>query len=176
MTKTGSVYIVGFMGSGKSTASKKLAVSMNRQFIDLDKMIEEAAGKTIPEIFETEGEDYFRVLEAKVLRNTGSLKNSIISTGGGTPCHGDNMDYMLGNGLTVYLKLTPEQLASRLLGSTGDRPLIKNIPDNQLKDFIAEKLALREGYYSKAHIIAEGFVLNISVLQQAIETTLNSRE
>lgn len=175
MTETERVYIVGFMGSGKSTAGKKLAAALNWSFIDLDKKIEEAAGKTIPAIFEKEGEEYFRSLEAKVLQSVGVLTKTIISTGGGTPCHGNNMDFMLDNGLTVYLRLTPEQLTSRLLGSSGERPLIKNIPDDQLKDFIEKKLAQREIYYSKAVITAEGFSLNISVLQASIEMALDKK-
>ena len=176
MPVTERVYIVGFMGSGKSTAGKKLATLMNWSFIDLDKQIEEAAGKTIPEIFETEGEEHFRDLESKVLASTTSVKNPIISTGGGTPCHGNNMDFMLASGLTVYLKLTPEQLTSRLLGSSGERPLIKNIPDDQLNEFIAKKLSEREPWYSKAGVTASGFNLNISILQNVLETMIKGED
>jgi shikimate kinase len=164
------VYIIGFMGSGKSTAGKRLAASLGWDFIDLDRKIEEQAGKTIPRIFEQDGEDHFRKIESDVLRSMASQKETIISTGGGTPCHGDNMDFMLSSGMTVYLKLTPAQLTSRLLNSSGERPLIKNIPDEQLFGFIENKLAVRERWYSRANIIIEGINLDISLLHSIVMT------
>ena len=121
------VYIIGFMGSGKSTAGKKLASLLGWSFIDLDKKIEEHTGKTIPEIFSQHGENYFRNVEAEVLRSLESQTKTVISTGGGTPCHGDNMDFMLETGLTLYLKLTSDQLKSRLSESKGERPLLKKL-------------------------------------------------
>ena len=172
MPENERVYIVGFMGSGKSTAGKKLASALQWSFIDLDRKIEDFTGKTIPVIFETEGEQNFRKIEAEVLRSVGTVAKTVISTGGGTPCHGDNMDFMLMTGLTVYLKLTPSQLTSRLLESSGERPLIKNIPDDQLNDFIEKKLAQREIFYSRSLITAEGYNLNISALQAAIISSI----
>jgi shikimate kinase len=165
-----NVYIIGFMGSGKSTAGKKLAASLGWPFIDLDRKIEERAGKTIPQIFSQDGEEVFRNIESEVLKSIESGTDTIISTGGGTPCHGSNMDYMLETGLTVYLKMTPGQLASRLLESTGERPLIKNIPDDQLHEFIEKKLAVREKWYNRAAIIIEGINLDISRLLSLIKS------
>lgn len=162
------VYIIGFMGSGKSTAGKKLAASLGWTFIDLDRKIEERAGKSIPGIFEQDGEDQFRKIESEVLRSMSSMTETIISTGGGTPCHGDNMDFMLSSGMTVYLKLTPAQLTNRLLVSSGERPLIKNIPDDNLFDFIDNKLAQREKWYGRANIIIEGTNLDISLLHSIV--------
>jgi shikimate kinase len=170
MSKNNLVYIIGFMGSGKSTAGKRLASSLGWSFIDLDRKIEERAGKTIPQIFSLDGEDHFRAVEADVLKSMGSLFETVISTGGGTPCHGDNMEYMLNTGLTVYLKMTPEQLTRRLLNSTGERPLLKNVPDDKLPLFIEEKLAYREKWYSRADIILEGIDLDISILCSRIKT------
>ena len=167
------VYIIGFMGSGKSTAGRKLAASLKWAFLDLDRKIEEHAGKTIPDIFRTEGEDGFRKIEAEVLKKTGALKDTVIAAGGGTPCHGDNMDYMLGTGLTIYLKMTPDQLTKRLLDSSGERPLIKDIPDNKLQDFIEEKLADREKWYGRAKITYEGFSVNISLLNTLVKENFN---
>jgi len=169
MTGKSLVYIIGFMGSGKSTAGKKLATSLGRVFVDLDRKIEEVAGKTIPQIFSEDGEGEFRKLETDVLHSFESEINTIISTGGGTPCHGDNMDFMLATGLTVYLKMTPEQLTSRLLESTGQRPLLKNIPDNRLNGFIAKKLASREKWYNQANLIIEGKNLDINYLAALIK-------
>lgn len=164
MTEKSLVYIIGFMGSGKSTAGKKLASSLGWNFIDLDRKIEEVAGKTIPQIFSEDGEETFRKLETYVLQDLKSEKKNIISTGGGTPCHGNNMDIMLATGITVYLKMSPEQLTARLLESSGQRPLIKNIPDDRLGDFISKKLASREPWYNKADIIIDGKNLDINNL------------
>ena len=163
------IYVIGFMGSGKSTAGKKLAASLGWSFIDLDRKIEELAGKTIPQIFSSDGEQAFRKLESDVLRSINSLEDTIVSTGGGTPCHGNNMDYMLESGLTVYLKMTPEQLTYRLLESTGERPLIKNISDEQLPEFIEKILTVREKWYSRADIIIEGINLDINRLISLIK-------
>lgn len=163
------VYIIGFMGSGKSTAGKKLASSLNWNFVDLDRKIEEVAGKSIPEIFAADGEDKFRQLETEVLNTLKNNTKTIISTGGGTPCHGNNLDIMLSTGVTVYLKMNAGQLATRLLGSTEERPLIKNLPDNRLFSFIETKLAEREKWYNRAHIIVEGMNLDINNLHSIIK-------
>ncbi len=165
------VYIIGFMGSGKSTAGKKLAALLGWSFIDLDRKIEEVAGKTIPQIFAEDGEEEFRKLETKVLQNHVSEVNTIIATGGGTPCHGNNMGIMLANGITVYLRMSPEQLTSRLLESTGQRPLLKNIPDEKLNDFISKKLLSREKWYRKANITLEGKNLDINLLASFIRNS-----
>lgn len=168
MAKKRLIYFIGFMGSGKSTAGKKLAASLGWKFIDLDRKIEETEGKTIPEIFSLHGEEYFRQVEAGVLKSLGSLTETVVSTGGGAPCHGDNMEFMKKTGLTVYLKLTPDQLTTRLLESSAERPLIKNIPDEKLKEFIEKKLSIREKWYKMAAIIIEGTNLDINLLRTLI--------
>ena len=160
------------MGSGKSTAGKKLASLLEWSFVDLDKKIEEYTGKTIPELFSQKGEDYFRNVESEVLRSLKGQKNIVISTGGGTPCYGDNMDYMLSTGLTLYLKLTPGQLKKRLSGSSHERPLIKALTRENLLDFIREKLSYREKWYNCAEIIIEGINLDINLLHSLVKTKL----
>ena len=167
------VYIIGFMGSGKSTAGKKLASVLGWSFIDLDKRIEEVTGKTIPEIFSQHGEIYFRNVEAEVLRSLESQTKTVISTGGGTPCHGDNMDFMVKTGLTLYLKLTPGQLKSRLTESTHERPLIKGLTNDGLLAFIEEKLVSREKFYNRAEICVEGIDLDINYLNSIVRPLLN---
>jgi shikimate kinase len=161
------------MGSGKSTAGRKLATAMNWDFIDLDRKIEEMAGKKIPEIFSADGEEKFRELEAVALRTLPESRNIIISTGGGAPCHGSNMEYMLMTGLTVYIKLSPAQLSSRLLNSSAERPLLKNIPDENLKEFIERKLKEREHWYQMASLTVEGIDLEISVLSDKLKALLS---
>ena len=171
MTGKSLIYIIGFMGSGKSTAGRRLAMSLGWAFVDLDRKIEEVAGKTIPQIFSDDGEGKFRELETSVLQSLRSEVKTVISTGGGTPCHGDNMDIMLATGLTVYLKMTPVQLTSRLLESTGQRPLLKNIPDDKLNEFISKKLASREKWYNKANVTLEGKNLDINLLTSLIKNS-----
>jgi shikimate kinase len=167
------VYIIGFMGSGKTTAGKKLASLLGWQFIDLDSEIEELTGKTIPELFEKYGELYFRNIESEILKNIKSQMNVVISTGGGTPCHCNNMEFMLDTGLTIYLKLTPGQLKSRLFESKTERPLIKNIDATDLLSFIEERLSSREKYYNQAKIQIDGFDINSTSLQSLVKKYYN---
>jgi shikimate kinase len=166
------VYIIGFMGSGKSTAGRKLASLLGWSFTDLDKRIEEYSGKTIPEIFSQYGEKYFRDIESEVLKSLRSQTDIVISTGGGTACHADNMEYMIEFGLTVYLKLTPGQLKNRLSESSTERPLIKGLDKDKLQEFIEEKLAYREKWYNRADIIVEGINPDISLLHSLIKSRL----
>ena len=167
------IYIIGFMGSGKTTAGKKIASLLGWSFIDLDKRIEEHTGKSIPELFSYHGEEYFRSVESEVLKELESQADTVISTGGGTPCFCDNMDFMLETGLTLYLKLTPEQLKSRLEQEGGGRPLLKDIDNNNLQSFIEDKLALREKYYSRAEIVVNGFDMDYNKLYSFIKKNLN---
>jgi len=166
------VYIIGFMGSGKTTAGKKLATALGWSFVDLDNKIEEEAGKTIPELFKEYGEEYFRNTETKVLKNLKCQADTVISTGGGAPCHSDNMNFMNDTGLTIYLKLTPAQLCSRLSGSEGERPLIKNLDSENLLAFIKEKLSDRERWYTMAAITVGGIDLDISALHASVISAL----
>jgi shikimate kinase len=166
------VYIIGFMGSGKTTTGKKLASMLGWSFIDLDKKIEEYTGKKIAELFSLNGEDYFRSVESDVLRMLKPGKDAVISTGGGTPCHSNNMDFMLENGLTLYLKLTPAQLKSRLSDSKGERPLLKDITSDELQNFIENRLSLREKYYSRAQIHIDGFDIDYAFLHSVVKKNL----
>ncbi len=173
MLSSNKVYIIGFMGSGKTTTGMKLAGLLGWPFIDLDRSIEEETGLAIPEIFSRHGEEWFRKVESETLKSLRSLKNRVISTGGGTPCYGDNMDYMLETGLTLYLKLTPGQLKSRLSGTDGERPLIKDLGDEDLLSFIEEKLAIREKWYNRAELNFNGFDTNVRLIYSQIRSRLN---
>jgi shikimate kinase len=173
MAKNHIIYIIGFMGSGKTTAGKKLASLLGWSFIDLDKKIEEHTAKTIPEIFSQNGEDYFRDIETQLLRKLKSCTNTVISTGGGAPCYNDNMDFMLENGLTLYLKLTPGELKNRLSESNGKRPLIKDLDKDKLQSFIEKKLADREKCYDRSDLIVEGTDPDINLLFSLVKSRLN---
>ncbi len=158
------IFLIGFMGSGKSTTGRKLAARLGWSFVDLDDRIEERAGMKIPEIFSEKGEAWFREMESTVLHDLANSADLVVSTGGGAPCHDNNMDLMLSSGLTVYLKLTPAQLKNRLLNSKTERPLLKNINEVDLTDFISQKLLEREKWYSRAALTIDGFETDISSL------------
>lgn len=166
------VYLIGFMGSGKSTAGRKLASHLGWSFIDLDDKIEFRAGKTIKEIFSDHGEEHFRKLESEVLKEFKNQINIVVSTGGGTPCFSDNIDFMNLTGLTVYLKMNPGQLKSRLAGTKDDRPLLKNLDDNSLLLFIEEKLEFREKWYSMADLTVDGFSADITQIANLIRNSV----
>jgi shikimate kinase len=144
------VFLIGFMGSGKTTIGKKLANYLKYEFVDLDKLIEERAGMSIADYFATHGEDEFRKLEQDVLQNTHYPDNVIVATGGGTPTYNDNMEWMNENGKVAYLSLTPRALASRLENSSTERPLIKNLKGEELVGFITAKLEEREPFYNQS--------------------------
>lgn len=166
------IYIIGFMGSGKTTAGKALANRSGWAFIDLDKKIEHHVGKTVPDIFFEHGEDYFRKIESEVLMNLGATETTIVATGGGTPCYNENMEFMLESGLTVYLQMTPENLLKRLADSQAQRPLIKDLKNEDLQAFIEQKLAEREHYYERSLIIIDGTDPDINMLYSQISKRL----
>ena len=149
------IYLIGFMGSGKSTFGKKLARKMGYDFFDMDKMIEKIEGVSVAELFAIKGETYFRKLESDILHSTIVHKNAVISCGGGTPCYFDNMEWMNSRGATVYLKVPQERLYGRLKSRKHKRPLIANLNDAQLKDYIFQKLSEREAFYLQANMIID---------------------
>ena len=169
MHKANKIFLLGFMGSGKSTTGKKLASHLKWTFIDLDEKIENITGMKIRDIFSEKGEAFFRKTESEALQGIASESNVVISTGGGTPCFGDNMDFMLRTGLTVYLRMTPARLKSRLADSSDHRPLLKDIGKEDLEEYIAGKLSEREKWYSRAEIIIDGFNTDFSVLYSSVK-------
>ena len=146
------IFLIGFMGSGKSTMGKKVAGRLGYSFVDLDALIVERAGQTIPEIFAQHGEAAFRQQEQAALHAVLEVPKTVISCGGGTPCFFDNMQRINASGYSVYLRLTPRELAIRLAASKTKRPLIEGKSGAELEDFIASLLAKREGYYEQAKL------------------------
>jgi shikimate kinase len=147
------IFLIGFMGSGKTTIGRRLAERIGFDFVDTDRFIEMRQGLTISEIFARNGEDVFRKMERDILLELQKLDYAVISTGGGLPCHGDNMNLMLASGKVVYLKTSPQALTRRLLRSRTERPLIKGKTEKELQQYVIEKLAEREPYYHRAHIV-----------------------
>jgi len=168
------IFIIGFMGAGKTTAGRKIAAKMGYSFMDLDEFISHKTGKTIPQIFESEGEEGFRLLEKNALRAL-NVKKCIIATGGGTPCFHDNMEWMNKNGVTVCLSISPKSACNRLKASTADRPLLKGKTDDELLHDIESLMKQREGFYAMARIIAKAENLDITGLCFQIAEEIDKR-
>lgn len=144
------IFLIGYMGCGKSTLGRNLSAATGYRFIDLDKYIEGRYRHTIREIFDQYGEDGFRQIERNMLHEVADFEDVIVACGGGTPCFFDNMDYMNAHGTTVYLDTSLDKLHSRLMRGRHKRPLIADKNDDQLREFIIENLAKRMPHYSKA--------------------------
>ncbi len=141
------------MGCGKSYVARNLAPKLRMQHIDLDQVIVDYAQKSIPQIFETEGEAAFRRIEQACLRQSFSLDNTIISTGGGAPCFFDNMAQMKQAGTTIFLDVSLPVMIKRLQRGLHKRPLLANKTSEELEAFIQKKLAERRAFYEQAHIV-----------------------
>ena len=138
------------MGAGKTTLGRALAKDLDLQFIDMDSYIETRFCKTVSRIFAEKSEEGFREIERRILHEVGDFEDVIISTGGGTPCFFDNVEYMNNQGTTVFLDVPEERLFIRLSIARNNRPLIKEKNDEELKGFIAEQLGKRRPHYEKA--------------------------
>ena len=161
------IFLIGFMGCGKTTWGKKLASDLGYNFIDLDHVLEAHIGMSIPQYFSTHSEEEFRKLESEILKTTQYPPNTIVSTGGGLPCFFDHMEWMNNHGQTVYIQLSPKTLASRLENPKTSRPVLKGKKGDELVTFIEHKLAEREGYYLQATHTVNGIDLSVEKLAEA---------
>jgi shikimate kinase len=144
------IFLIGFMGSGKSQMGAAIADDLGLRFLDLDKAIESKYGKDIAAIFATEGEEHFRDLEKQTLRELLEEDDYVLACGGGTPCFFDNMEKMNEAGVTIYLKLSTDALAERLEQEVDKRPLLQGKHGHELWTFVHENLSEREPDYLKA--------------------------
>ncbi len=158
--KKNKIFLIGFMGSGKSTLGKRIARAMHYDFIDLDTSIEVFAADTISSLFQTKGEEGFREIETECLSHLIDKKYLVIATGGGTPCFYNNMEVMLEHGCCVYLKMPEGALVQRLLQASPKRPLLAGKSEEELRVFIHEMLLKREEIYQKCHLVMDGMTLN----------------
>lgn len=161
------LFLIGFMGSGKTHWGRIWAEKAKLTFFDLDEKIEEGFQMTIADIFEKKGEDKFRELERFHLRKFEDSKDFILACGGGTPCFSDNISWMKSQGKVIYLKARPDLILEQVMQETEKRPLIKKVNPSELLFFIQKKLAEREPYYSQAD-----FILNVEDLNDASLLTL----
>lgn len=147
------IFLVGYMGAGKTTLGKAFARAMGLAFVDLDWHMEERFHKTVSQLFSELGEDGFRNLEKRMLHEVGDFEDVVISTGGGTPCFFDNMEYMNEAGETVFLNVDTKVLFRRLKVAKQQRPLLAEKTDEELVAFIQEALQKRLPHYSKAKYV-----------------------
>ncbi len=147
------IFLIGYMGSGKTTIGKILSKVLDLQFVDLDLFIENRHRKTVGQLFVEKGESEFRKIERQALEEVAGFEDIIISTGGGAPCFFDNMNLMNQLGTTIYLKVSESELVNRLKHMKHNRPLIKDKNDEELKRFISENLQKRESFYSQAKLV-----------------------
>jgi shikimate kinase len=150
------IYLIGFMGSGKTHWGRLLSQKLSIPFFDLDEQVTEHAGKSIPEIFATEGEEQFRMMEKDVLYIiTESHSSFVMACGGGSPCYFNNIEYMNQAGTTVWINTPLDMLFERLVKEKDKRPLIKELSAEQLKGFIGKKFADRKIYYEQADVTVD---------------------
>ena len=150
------IFLTGYMGAGKTTLGKAFARELGVSFVDLDWYIEERFHKTISQLFAERGETGFRELERNMLHEVGEFENVVVSTGGGTPCFFDNMDYMNHQGQTVFLDVDVDTLFRRLRVATQQRPILQGKSSEELRDFIGKALASRTVYYGQARYRFDG--------------------
>ena len=162
------IYLIGYMGAGKTTYGKRLARDINYNFIDLDQKIEAEQGKTISEIFAEKGEDGFRQIEREAMMQTFGLENTIVATGGGTPCFFDNMQLLNQNGATLYIEMTPKALVWNLMNSHKDRPLLHDKTYEELVDYIDATLQKRLPFYTQARYKVDGIGITSQKMIEAL--------
>ena len=162
------IFLIGFMGSGKTTIGRCLAEQIGFDFVDTDHFIEIQQGMTVSEVFARYGEAVFREMEHNILLEIQKLDKVVVSTGGGMPCYSNNMDIMRSCGKVVYLKTSPQALTQRLLHLQNERPLIKGKTEKELQQYIVEKLSEREPFYSHAQIIVQTENFSMEELLQSL--------
>ena len=162
------IYLIGYMGSGKTTIGKLLAEKLHLAFIDLDKHIEQETDKPITEIFEKEGEEKFRILEHEHLKKLLDKDNVVISLGGGTPCFHNNLELINKSGTSIYIEMNADALVKRLLNTKNKRPLIRDLNEVDLKYFIEVNLEKRLPIYRQAHLSVSAENLPVEQLVEII--------
>jgi shikimate kinase len=164
------LYLIGMPGSGKTTLGRGLAASYEVPFLDLDEELVRQEGRSIPAIFEAEGEAYFRQREAAVLREmVANHSQMVLATGGGTPCFHNNLDVLLETGLTLYLSVPVATLVGRVLAVAKSRPLLAAFPDEAaLEARLRETLQIRKQFYDRAPLRCEGPTCTIAAVRQLL--------
>jgi shikimate kinase len=169
---TMKIYLIGYMGSGKSTVGELLAERMKLNFIDFDKYIERETGKTITEIFDTTGEEKFRELEHQHLKKLLRQDDVVVSLGGGTPCFYNNIELINKSGISVYLEMNVDSLVKRLSKARNKRPLIHDLNETELRYFIEANLEKRKMIYEQAHFSIKTSDLSLEKIVEEIKLSI----
>lgn len=149
------IYLLGFMGSGKTTLGKKVAARLDVTFVDTDEWIISKEGMSIQDIFRHHGESHFRSIEATVLRKTAEYDKALIATGGGTPVHDNNMEWLLQHGVTIFLRWPEDLLIASLLHHRSIRPLLSSLTDVEAASKAMELLHERIPVYERSAMTIE---------------------
>ena len=163
------IFLIGFMGSGKTHWGRIWAQKNQLTFYDLDEQIEKTMGETVANIFEKKGEDNFREMERYVLRKFDVRNNFLMACGGGTPCFFENLHWMNEQGTTIYLQASPQEILEKIMNETEERPLLKKLNSSELLFFIEQKLKEREPFYKQAKHILDVKTLTGASLSQIIK-------
>jgi shikimate kinase len=159
------IFLIGFMGSGKTHWGRQLSAKLNLPFYDLDTVIVEKEKRPVAEIFGEKGEEYFRFLEKETLEAiTDGQDSFILSCGGGTPCFFNNIEFMKKHGKVVWLNTSVDMLTQRLARERKSRPLISDVNDEELKRYIVQKLTERRMYYQQADVAVSEEATNLDEL------------
>jgi shikimate kinase len=150
------IYLLGYMGCGKSTFGPKLSMALQIPFHDLDDVFEERYKISINNFFIKYGEEYFRKIESALLRELSIQDDYILATGGGTPCFNENMEFMRSHGITVYMQLSPDELSQRLKASPKKRPVLRNFKQDNFMNHLNEHLKERGKFYRQSQLIVDG--------------------
>ena len=152
------IFVIGYMYAGKTTVGRHLASHLHLPFIDLDQAIEEHYHASSALLISRYGEDAFRQLEKAILHKVADQNdNVVVSTGGGTPCFFDNMDFILSSGIAIYLQLSVPQILAREALSRKSRPLLSDITPKAKKAHVTAHLAEREPFYSRATLTVPAY-------------------
>ena len=149
------IFLIGYMGAGKTAVGKVMSKKLNRSYIDVDGFIENRYHRTVSAIFEEKGETGFREIERSILQEISGFENVVVSTGGGLPCFFDNMDLMNRTGVTIYLRASVDELIRRINPNKQKRPLVRGKSPDELYDFVETNLKKRELFYNQAKIIVD---------------------
>jgi shikimate kinase len=167
---TQRIFLIGFMGAGKTYWGKAIAAALSLPFFDLDALIEESESVSVTELFTEKGEEYFRYKEKDILSLVVHTHESfVLAAGGGTPCFFNNIDFMKEQGLVVWLQPSVDVIVARLLAEKQKRPLIRNIPDADLTVVIRKKMQERKLYYEQAHLCLSGNDWDLPMIIEQIE-------
>ena len=163
------IYLVGYMGAGKTTAAKRLAQRLGWEVADTDTLFEEKYKISVDDFFQKYDEPLYRKLEAEILKSTENLSHTVISTGGGTACYFDNMDWMNRHGLTVFMRISPEAAVDRVIHSRHKRPLARGKSEAELMEYVSWHYASRIPFYEQARLTVKSEDFDLDNLLQLIE-------